>query len=106
MCILIAEIIMLIGGLYAIFAGKLKLTNSMQLEGTRARIAGVFLALPLPLAFGTGLVIGFLIELDILPQSLLAIVTIFELAFVLVGLLGAYIYARSTQPKVTTILED
>jgi hypothetical protein len=36
MCTLIAEIIMLIGGLYALIAGKLKLTKNLRLEGWRA----------------------------------------------------------------------
>jgi len=99
MCMLVAEIMMLLGGLYALIAGKLKLTNSLQLEGTRARIAGIFLALPLPLALLTGFVIGILIEFGSISSEVYIIATIIEFVLVLGGLLGAFIYARATQPS-------
>ncbi len=99
MCALIAELMMLVGGLYALFTGKLKLTKGMSLEGRRARIAGLFLASPLPLAFLAGLALGFLVQVDILPADVTAYSVLIELGLILFGLIGAVVYARATEPK-------
>ena len=103
MCMLIAEIIMLIGGLYAIIAGRVKLTKNMTLEGTRARVAGLFLAAPLPLALFFGFVIGLLSGGD--PDAV-SIAGIIELFLVLGGLLGAVLFAMLTKPKETAPPSD
>ena len=72
MCLLIVEILMLITGLGAIFTGKLPESLFRLLFGKgeyhtdpqSARLFGLLLASPLPLAFGVGLVIGFLVGPD------------------------------------------
>jgi hypothetical protein len=101
MCLLIAEIIMLVGGLVALVTGKLKLSNALQLEGTPARIAGAILMAPLPLALAIGFMIGLLIGMGALPESALGLSTVIEIALVLGALVAAYFYgrsARSAQP--------
>ena len=93
---MIAEIVMLLGGLYALIAGKVKLTKNLQLEGWRARVAGLFLAAPLPLALLTGLLIGILFGTD---TSIQGIATLVELLFVLGGLDVAVTLAMITTPE-------
>lgn len=99
MCILIAEILMLVGGLYALIAGKVRLTRNMYLEGWRARVAGLFLIAPLPLAFLAGLLVGLLMGMGALPASAGSVVGIVELLLVLGALVGAVIFAVVTKPK-------
>ena len=101
MCMLIAELVMLVGGLYALVAGKVKLTRNMVLEGWRARVAGLFLAAPLPLALLAGFLIGLLIGLGVLPASAESAAVVIELLLVFGGLLGAVVFALVTKPKET-----
>ena len=100
MCMLLAEVLMLVGGLYALVAGKVRLTKNMYLEGQRARIAGLFLAAPLPLAFLTGTVLGTMMSMGVLPYSAEGVAGLLEFFLVLGGLAGAVIYATVTRPKV------
>jgi uncharacterized membrane protein YedE/YeeE len=99
MCILIAEILMLVGGLYALIAGKVRLTKNMVLKGWRARVAGLFLIAPLPLALLAGLLIGLLMGMGALPASAESAAGIVELLLVLGALVGAVIFAVVTKPK-------
>ena len=101
MCILIAEIIMAIGGIYALITGKLKLTNSVRLEGTTARIVGVVLLLPLTIALGLGIVIGLFISMGLLPDSALIIATVGEFLLVFGVLGGLLIYAFIHKSKAS-----
>ena len=101
MCILIAEILMLVGGLYALIAGRIRLTKNMSLEGTRARVAGLFLAAPLPLALLLGFVIGFLFGSDAVGFA-----TIVEIILVIGGLVGSVLYATLTKPKEPAWIDD
>lgn len=94
MC-LIAEIIMLIGGVYALIAGKITITKEMKLEGTKARIAGLILLLPIIVAFSFGLVIGFLVGLGTIPEDALLLVSAVEVATVLGVLIGLFLYAKA-----------
>lgn len=96
MCLLIAEIIMLVGGLYALITGRIKLTKNMTLEGTRARVAGLFLLLPLPLALLIGFLVGLLSGGD---SGAMGVITIIEILLVLGGLLGAVLFAVLTKPQ-------
>jgi hypothetical protein len=98
---LIAEVLMLVGGLYALIAGKIRLTKNMHLEGWRARVAGLFLAAPLPLALVAGFLIGPLIGTGALPESAESAAVIVELLLVFGGLVGAVIFALVTKPKET-----
>jgi Protein of unknown function (DUF1566) len=52
------EIGMLIAGLIGLFSGKLSLSKKLVVKGAAARVAGLVLLLPLPLAFGMGFYIG------------------------------------------------
>jgi MFS family permease len=96
--ILALEIVMLIGGIYALIAGKLKLSKTMDLLGSRARIAGIIMILPLPLAFGFGLVIGLLIGMGILPSSLQSWSWCIEVIIVIACIAGVYGYASASKP--------
>ena len=100
---LIAEIVMLVGGLYALVAGKVRLTRNMYLEGWRARIAGLFLAAPLPLALMIAFLIGLLIGVGALPASAESAAVIVELLLVFGGLVGAVVFALVTKPKETEL---
>lgn len=96
--ILGAEIAMLILGLYALIAGKLKLSKMMDLQGTRARIAGVIMMLPLPLAFGIGLVMGVMIGMGVLPSSLQGWSWCIELVILVACIAGVFGYASASKP--------
>jgi hypothetical protein len=98
MCALVAEILMLVGGLYALIAGKVRLTRNTYLQGWRARVAGLFLVAPLPLALLAGLLVGLLIGMGALPASAKSAAAIVELLLVLGGLVGAVLFATITKP--------
>jgi hypothetical protein len=99
MCLLIAEIIMLMGGMYALIAGKVELTKGISLEGWRARVVGIFLVAPLPVSFLAGFAIGALVELHAFPQSILNYVGVLEFVIVLAGLIGAAVFGALVKPK-------
>jgi hypothetical protein len=99
MCTLFAEIILFAGGLYALIAGKIKLTGSISLEGTRARIAGLFLAAPLPLALITGFGLGILSGAGAVSEDMIASAGFCEIIYIVLGALGAVAYAVLTKPK-------
>jgi hypothetical protein len=93
MCLLIAQVLMLIGGLYALIAGKIKLTRTISLQGWRARAAGLLLMAPLPLGLLTGFIIGLLVSADALPQSTLNYVAFLDIFCVVGGLALAVVFA-------------
>jgi len=97
MCLLIVEIVMLIVGLIGLIGGKLSL-RGFPLEGKRARIAGLIMALPLPLALGMGLLLGVLIGTGALPSSAISAASGIELVITLGCLGGAFLYAYLTRP--------
>ena len=97
MCILVAEIIMLIGGLYALITGKIKLTRNMRLEGWQARVAGLILVAPLLLALLIGVLLGFLVGADVLSESVLDYAGIIELALVLLALVAVVIFGLAVR---------
>ncbi len=99
MCLLVAEILMLAGGMYALIAGKVKLTNSISLEGWRARVAGIFLIIPLPLAFLIGILIGVLIGSGVLPYSFQGYAGLIELLLVVSALIGVLVFGFLIKPK-------
>jgi MFS family permease len=56
-----AEIAMLCVGLYALLTGKLALRNKTPVTGRRARIIGVILSMPVPIAFILGIPLGIIL---------------------------------------------
>jgi hypothetical protein len=99
MCVLIAEIIMLLGDLYAMFTGKITLTRKLRLQGRRARAAGLILALPLPLALLIGFLLGFLVNAGVVPQSVVNVAGIIDLVLVLLALAAVMIFGYATRPN-------
>jgi hypothetical protein len=97
MC-LIVEIIFFIAGLIGLIGGKLTITKNFPLEGTRARIAGLILALDLPLAFGIGLMYGLLIRAGTIPSSMTPYAACIDVVLLLVCGGGAFGYAYATRP--------
>jgi len=99
MCVLIIEIIMLATGIYVLIAGRIRISQNFYLEGWRARVAGVFLIVPLPLAFLAGMLLGILIGLGTLPQSALEYAGVVDILLIAVALVGLVIYALAVKPK-------
>ena len=56
-----AEIGLFVYGVYALFAGKFSLGKGRTLEGDKARLLGGLCLVPLPLAFGIGIFLGFVL---------------------------------------------
>ena len=105
MCTLIAEILMLIGGLYALIAGKVKLTKNLRLEGWRARVVGLILAAPMPLALLIAILLGLLVGAGTLPQSALDYAGIIDLVLVLLALVAVVIFGYAVRPKPAPVDE-
>jgi hypothetical protein len=99
-CVRVAEIVMLIGGLFGLLVGKIRLTKQVALESGRARIASLFFIAPLPIALLVQMLLsarvqaGALLEID-------AIIVLFwvDLLLVLGALAGAVAYAVITRPR-------
>jgi len=103
MCMLFLEIGMFIAGLIALISGRFTLTKQNVLTGTRARIAGAILILPLPIAFGIGLLMGALAGSGAIPSDTLQYAACVDIALVIAGLAGAYGYAAATKPASETM---
>jgi hypothetical protein len=81
----ILEIAMLIGGIYSIFSAKVPTFlfggGKYQVEGTVARLFGVLLILPIPLAFLGGIILVLLgIDNSALYTTILELVIVFGIA--------------------------
>ncbi|HEV3079992.1 MAG TPA: hypothetical protein VGY66_09440 [Gemmataceae bacterium] len=102
MACLIAEIVALIGGIMAIAKGQIRMLGSRTVEGTPARIAGVILILPLPLALVAGFMYGVILasqgrEFD---EKAKPIAAIMEAAIFLVCMTAAVIVTLTAkQPR-------
>jgi hypothetical protein len=57
MC-LVLQIVMFVFGIVTLIRGQIKVAPSMVVRGPMARLIGLVLLIPLPLAFAIGLVIG------------------------------------------------
>jgi len=125
MCLLIIEIVMFVSGLYALIAGRMRLTHHLNPEGWRARVTGAFLVAPLLAVFltelplvllagpGPGNVVrsasayiigmpGFFegqAGLLGLPEFMKAFTIWIELGSVLAGLVGAVVFALVSRPR-------
>lgn len=91
------EIAMSFIGISVLFGGKFQTSRKFSLEGRQARIAGVCLAAPLPVAFTIGLILGYFLQRGVTilnPESYILI----DLVPVLIGIFGALFYAPRTKP--------
>ena len=95
MCTLIAEILMFVGGLYALIAGKIQLTRNLRLEGGRARVAGLILMAPLPIAILIGLAIGS----GALSGDIIDYAGFIDMALVLLALVAVVIFGYAVREK-------
>lgn len=97
-----AEAIMLVMGFYALIVGKLTLTKKLVLQGRRARVAGLFLIVPLPLAF----LVGFLVGAGIIPAPGQVGAAIIEVLIVIGAFVATYIFARVTHAQAAATDEE
>ncbi len=99
LCLLFLQLIMFIWGIYALIAGKLKLSNNFMLEGRRARIVGFGILIPLPLHLLLLVVIAVLVELGPLSESAHIMGTVISCLSVLAVLGAAILFAAYTKPN-------
>jgi len=95
--LLFAEIFLFAVGLFLAATGKAGAWvagKGFAAEGGKVRLTGVILALPLPLAFCAGLVIG------IIDSNLVGIVGFFEIAMVIGSAVIAIIMLRNARKPV------
>jgi hypothetical protein len=105
--LLLVEIGYFIWGLYVLIAGRVRLSRSLNLEGRRARVVGLIMVAPLPLAFLTGLLMGALIQAGVLPTPVVrSYGTIIEILIVAGALAGILAYTRITRPKASVDAEE
>lgn len=95
MCLFFAVLLMFTGGLYTLITGQVRLTTNLRLTGGRARIAGLFLAAPMP----CNLILGSLAQLFARSQADIFIVSLAELAVVLLALITVLIFGRLAGAK-------
>ena len=85
------EVALTLYGLYALFTGKYTVGKGKVVEGQPARIAGLFLALTVPLAF----VLGFIMGSVLADSGLYFLADV--IAIVVCGILSTW-YARKNLP--------
>ncbi len=98
MCGLFLQILMLVSGLYALIAAMVKITSNLTLEGWRARVAGLILLSPFPASLALGLLLGILISMGVLPESVEPYAPVLEMALLLGALVGAVIFGLAARP--------
>jgi hypothetical protein len=89
------EMVVFVLGVYTLVFGQIRLPRNLALKGWRARGAGLFLMMPLPLAIMVGRVVGKGISVE-KAQAFFGMV---ELGLVAAGIGGAVIFALLTRPK-------
>ena len=99
MCTLVVELLMLLAGVYALMAGKLQVTNKLRLKGWRARVAGLILIAPVPLALLAGVVLSLLVDAGALSESVVDYVGIIDMALVLLALAAAVIFGYAMRDR-------
>ena len=90
------EMLVFIFGVYALVFGSIRLPWKMSLTGWRARVAGLFLMLPLPIL----ILLGRSISQGIDRDTALSFYGILEVVIVLMGIMGAVLFAYLTRPSV------
>ncbi len=97
MACMIIEIIMILGGLYALIAGKFNLTDRFYLQGWKARIVGLLWMSPLPITFVIGLAAGIFIALGVFPRSVIDYVRWVEPVAVVGAVVGSLVFAYASE---------
>ncbi|MCL4303735.1 MAG: hypothetical protein KJ077_49070 [Anaerolineae bacterium] len=93
MILIIIEVVLFFSGLWTLVTGKLPaivLGTKYSIEGMGARIVGLLIALPLPVAFMTGLVLAVVLG----PEKGSALGTLIELVTLVVTLIGARVLSH------------
>jgi hypothetical protein len=88
------EMVVFIFGVYAFVFGSIRLPWKLSLVGWRARIAGLFLMLPLPIL----LLLGGSVSRGVDQETAVTFYGIMELVIVILGILAAALFAYLTQP--------
>lgn len=89
------EMLVFIFGVYAFVFGSVRLPWGLSVTGWRARVAALFLMVPLPILILLGRVVG----LGIDESTALSFFGMLELVIVLIGILSAALFAYLTRPK-------
>lgn len=93
MILIIIEVVLFFSGLWAMTTGKLPaivLGTKYSIQGMGARIVGLLLALPLPVAFMAGLALAILLG----PEKGSALGTIIELVTLVFALIAARVISH------------
>lgn len=89
------EMFLFIIGVYTFVFGRVSLPWNLSIDGWRARIAALFLMAPFPILFLLGRVVGRGVQ----DNTALSFYGIMELIIVILGILGAVLFAYLTKPK-------
>jgi protein-S-isoprenylcysteine O-methyltransferase Ste14 len=89
------EMFVFIFGVYAFTFGNVRLPWNLSLSGWRARVAGLFLMVPLPVLILLGRGVG----QGVSSETATSFFGIMEVVIVLIGTLGAVLFAFVTRPK-------
>jgi hypothetical protein len=89
------EMLVFIFGIYAFVFGSVRLPWNLSVSGWRAWVAALFLMAPLPILILLGRVVGQGID----ESTALSFFGMLELVIVLLGILGAALFAYLTRPK-------
>ena len=103
--LLLMQIAMFVLGVYALIAGKLKLSKKLGMERGHARITGLILMVPLTVAVLSALVLGVLVVCGIIDRSAIHYLGGSDLVLVVAGMGAAFVYAlskRSSGPPPPT----
>ena len=103
--ILGAEIGLLLYGIYSLITGKYSVGKGRVLVGGKARILGFLCVLPLPIAFGAGIILGFFFALVLNEPVSPLIATVVEILIlvviaVVVSLLGKRFYKEQEERSI------
>jgi hypothetical protein len=90
------EMLVFIFGVYAFTFGSVRLPWNLSVSGWRARVAGLFLMAPMPVLIILGRQVGQGVD----DQTASSFFGMMELVIVLLGLLGAVLFAYLTRPKI------
>jgi hypothetical protein len=96
--LMICEGIFFIAGLIALIVGKFRLYGKQTIQGTRARVVGLILMAPGPLALSIGLVIG---ASGRVTQETINLVTGIEMLIVGAAFVGAAVVTLTTPEEPT-----